>query len=661
MLPLIVLLKQIKINRMLKYFSIYLIFSCNILIGQYSIKGKITEQMQSISGARITLFNSDTTYFMEGRSDNIGIFSFLDVPSGIYKIGVAKFNYNYKEINIIINESKQDINFELDSETEKGKWEVIIKSPEPLGGTDLGVLMPNGKIYYCHDTKDPFYFDPKSNDTLSVIGSDSLQGCVGPILLADSTVWFFGGTLREIYGPGTKKVKKFDVRTNKWKTHQNMLDFRWYPSISPLSNGQVIILGGGGLNNPTRVKTSEIYDPKSGISKPTGQIAIGNEVSPIVPLLNGKTLMTHRPPQLFDPTTNQWELAADFVQSSRMSNGDHSDHELVLMPDGDVFAFGYKPFNNPLGTFVEKYDVEANKWELKNSIKPIRSRAKAIIMPDKKILIAGGQKEDQNDVSPVNQWGYMKRSDLYDPETDTWRNLSDLNYFREYHSIMTLVPDGRIIAVGGEGQPGNEPTQSIIEAFKPPYLSRGVRPEILNLNSSRFSKGEELTFEIARTDSITGLLLMANAVNTHFMNSSSNRFIELEYEQSNGKVTAILPSDSLLLFDGFYMLFAMVDDIPSKAEIIVVNNQPVMTSNIQNYEKKIALIFPNPFKDIVQFKSENPILGITIRDINGQIVLNKRDKNIESINLDGYPSGIYLVEIMTSKNEVTFQKINKVK
>jgi hypothetical protein len=631
-----------------------------MLVAQYTISGKITVSSQSIGDARVTLFNSDTTYFVEERSDNIGIFSFSDVPFGTYTIGVAKSNYNYKESNVVINENIENFSFDLEPETEKGKWEVIIKSPEPLGGTDLGVLMPDGKIYYCHDTKDPFYFDPKTNDTLSVMGSDSVQGCVGPILLADSTVWFFGGTLREVYGPGTKKIKKFDVRTNKWKTHQNMLDFRWYPSVSPLSNGHVIILGGGGLNNPIRVKTSEIYNPKSGISKPTGQIAIGNEVSPIVPLLNGKTLMTHRPPQLFDPTSNQWELAADFVQSNRMSNGDHSDHELVMMPDGDVFAFGYKPFNNPPGTFVEKYDVDANKWELKSSINPIRSRAKAIIMPDKKILVAGGQKEDQNDVSPVNQWGYMKRSDLYDPESDTWRNLSDLNYFREYHAIMTLVPDGRVIAVGGEGQPGNDPTQSIIEAYKPPYLFRGVRPEILNLNSKRFSKGDELTLEIARTDSITGVLLMANAVNTHFMNSSSNRFIELEYEQTNGKVTASLPSDSLILFDGFYMLFAMVDDIPSKAEIIVVNNQPKMTSNIPEYENENVVIYPNPCKDIVHFKSENPIIGITIRDINGRTVLTRRDENIETVHLGGYPSGIYYIEVMYDNNEVIIQKISKI-
>jgi hypothetical protein len=281
-------------------------------------------------------------------------------------------------------------------------------------------------------------------------------------------------------------------------------------------------------------------------------------------------------------------------------------------------------------------------------------------MPDKKILIAGGQKEEQNDTSPVNQWGYMKRSDLYHPETDTWRKLADLNYFREYHTIMTLVPDGRVIAVGGEGQPGNEPTQSIIEGYKPPYLFRGVRPEIMNLNVKRFSKGDELAFEIARTDSITGLLLMANAVNTHFMNSSSNRFIELEYEQTNGKVTALLPSDSLILFDGFYMLFAMVDDIPSIAEIIVVNNQQGMTSNITEYEKEDVVIYPNPCKDIVYFKSGKTILGVTIRDSNGRIVVAKRGKNIESVNLGGYPSGIYYIEVMYDNNEAIIQKISKI-
>ena len=139
------------------------------------------------------------------------------------------------------------------------------------------------------------------------------------------------------------------------KIQKNMFDYRWYPSVSPLPNGNILIAGGGGLSNPLRVKTSEVYNTQTSTFTRIDDIAIGNEVSPILPLHNGKTLMTHRPPQLFDPVTNEWDLAGDFVQSNRMSNGDHSDHELVLLSNGSVLAIGFKPFNNPLGTFVEIY------------------------------------------------------------------------------------------------------------------------------------------------------------------------------------------------------------------------------------------------------------------------------------------------------------------
>ena len=115
MLSLIELFKQInKCLMQIKYFSIYLIFSGNILFAQNTITGKITEQIQTVSGARVTLFNSDTTYFIEERSDDFGMFYFSNVSEGAYKIGVAKTNYNYKESNIIINETNQDINFILD-------------------------------------------------------------------------------------------------------------------------------------------------------------------------------------------------------------------------------------------------------------------------------------------------------------------------------------------------------------------------------------------------------------------------------------------------------------------------------------------------------------------------------------------------------------------
>lgn len=556
---------------------IFLLLLTNSLFAQFSISGLISDQSVPISGARVTLFNNDTTFFQEERSDNSGVFQFFNVLAGTYTIGVAKLNYAYVDSVKLVNSTVSNFNIFLSPETEKGNWDIIVQSPEALGGTDLGVLMPDGSIYYCHNTTDPFYFDPATNDTIAAPGSNNTQGCVGPVLLGDGKVWFFGGTLQEIYGPGTRQTKSFDQQTGLWQIQNNMIDYRWYPTVSPLPDGRVLIAGGGGLNNPVRVKTSEIYNTVTGNSTAVDTIAIGNEVSPIIPLLTGKTLMTHQPPQLFDPSTNQWNLAADFVQSNRMSNGDHSDHELVMMPDGNVVAIGYKNFNNILGTFVEMYNPVSNTWALKNSIAPIRSRAKAVLLPDKKILVAGGYKEDNANNTPVNQWNYMKRADLYNVTTDSWRQVDDMNYFREYHTIATLVPDGRVIVVGGEGAPGNEPSQSIIEAYSPPYLYRGVRPEITNLNNTAFSRGNTMSFEVSKTDSVTSLQLMSTAVNTHFMNSSNNRFIELSFSQLDGTISSILPVDSILMPPGNYMLFAMVDDIPSIGRMIKINPGCIIT------------------------------------------------------------------------------------
>lgn len=635
--------------------------SFNSISAQLSLSGTINYQSLPVTGARITLFNKDTTFFQEERTNSLGYYQFSNLPPGDYTLGVAKLDYDYIDSTINLATSNVNFNFFLTSETEKGRWDIIVQSPERLGGTDLGMLMPDGTIYYCHSTKDPFYFNPKNNDTTFAKGDTSVQGCVGPLLLSDEKVWFMGGTLKEIYGPGTQRVKTFDTKNQKWQFQKNMIDYRWYPSVSPLANGKVLIAGGGGLDNPVRVKTSEVYDTKTGISIPVDNLAIGNEVSPIVPLLTGKTLMTHRPPQLFDPSTNQWELAADFVQSNRMSNGDHSDHELILMPDGNVVAIGYKNFNNQLGTFVELYNPIANKWSLKSSIAPVRSRAKAVILPDKKILVAGGFKEDMSNSSPVNQWNYMKRADLYNLANDNWRPVSDMNYFREYHAITTLVPDGRVIVVGGEGQPGNEPPLSIIEAYTPPYLFRGVRPEISKLNKTSFARGEKLTFNASKTDSITAVQLMSCAVNTHFMNSSNNRFIELKFEQKNGLVTAELPVDSVQFPPGFYMLFAMVDDIPSVAYIVkALDSTSIINTGTVNNDITFN-VYPNPFTEGVSIQSSYPLQKISLYDITGRTMANQLFQGESYFKFTNLPEGLYFLKLYFYNGQSSIQKLIKLR
>jgi len=551
-----------------------------------------------VANARITLFNADTSLFRETRTDASGQYLFENLPGGgpylffgAAKPGLAYFqNATTGIVGTVVHDAQ------LAPETQPGRWTTIMNSPEPLGGTDLGNLLPDGTIYYCHSTKDPFAFDPLANDTVAVPGDTKVQGCAASKLLWNGMAIMAGGTDQEVYGPGSNKVKQYNFFTKQWQVLPKMLDYRWYPSMTQLADGRLLITGGGGLNNPIRVNTTELYDPLTGLTEWVDTIAIRNEQSPILTLYSGKALMTFRPPQLFDPATEQWELAADFVQGNRMPNGDHVDHELVHLPEGDVIAIGFKPFPaGSGGNLVERYDPIANIWTLRANFAPLRSRAETVLTPDRRILVLAGAKEDPSDLSPVNQWGYMDLNDQYDPYVDTWRRLAPMPRKREYHALAVLVPDGRVIVVGGEGAPGNEPPQSIIDAYEPPYLFRGVRPQILNLEKTDFQRGETIRFDIGRTNSPTAVVLQSAQAVTHMMNCGENRFLDLDFAQQGQAIEATVPNDSLRSLPGWYLLWAMVDDIPSVARMVRILPGASAVSAVAEPAATTAFsVFPNP-------------------------------------------------------------------
>ena len=537
-----------------------------------TVSGRVSDSLGMVIAARITLFNSDTTYFRETRSDSTGIFSIEKIPAGSYRIGGSYPAREYQETAVSASEADAQIDFFLSPEVQPGSWQTLgIFREDTFGGTDSGVLLPDGRIIYCHDTIDPVILDPVSNKVAFPPKSPKIQGCSAVGLLQDGRVIFVGGADRQVYGPGTRQVKAFDPVRSKWEVLPDLTTERWYPSMVQLPDGEWLAVGGGGVDNPIRVNTSEIFDPSTRAWRAVGDIAIGNEVSPILLLLTGEVLMTHRPPQIYNPDTGQWRLAADFLQGNRMSNGDHSDHEVVLMPDGRAVAIGYRSFSQSPGNLVEVYDPAKDSWSVGSNFPPVRSRASIVLLPDRKILVMGGFKEERNDPTPINHWGYMDLTDLYDPQKDSWRRLQKMSIAREYHTLPILVPDGRVIVIGGEGRPGIEPDRNVIEAFGPPYLFRGVRPEIKDLSRTKVERGGRLYFRVEKTDAPTNIILMGTAATTHFMDSGNSRFLDLEFTRIGRQIEARIPDDSVKAPLGYYILFAMVDDIPSIGRIIKID------------------------------------------------------------------------------------------
>lgn len=648
------ILKPKTINRkflLLTFLSLFIV-APHCVSAQWFLVGQVNDSSGSgITGARVTLFDSTLTFFRETRTNSTGGFTISGIPSGNYTWGAEKIGKQYQEQAVSLPTSLIPT-LTLQSETQPGQWTVLKRTPEPLGGTDLAVLLPNGKIFYCHDTRDPFLFDPLTNDTVPVSGDSAIQGCVAPTLLPDGRVIFVGGTDQATYGPGRKKVKTFNPVGQTWTPLPNMLGNRWYPSMTMLYNGQLLVIGGGGLQNPIRLNTSELYDYTTGISQSADTVAIPNEQSPIVVLFTGKAMMTHRPPQLFDPVSMQWDVSADFLQGNRMPNGDHADHELVVLPEGDVLAIGYKSFTPGVpGNFVERYNPIADSWSFGANLAPVRSRPETIFLPNKKVLVIAGEKEDDNDTNSVNQWGMTNLCDEYDPYQNTWRRLARMNWYREYHAVPVLVPDGRVIIAGGEGQPGNEPSFSILEEFKPPFLFRGIRPEIHSLLQTDYQRGETIRFDFQKTDSVTSVILLSNPTVTHMMNCGNNRFLELPFSQTGNSIRADIPLDSLRVLDGYYLLFAMVDDIPSIAKIIRIrgNALPTGVESASNNNADAFFIYPNPNNGhfTIQIPTAVNSTEIEIMNLLGERIWSAKSVNQNMIVVnENLSKGMYSLKVI---------------
>ena len=73
------------------------------------------------------------------------------------------------------------------------------------------------------------------------------------------------------------------------------------------------------------------------------------------------------------------------------------------------------------------------------------------MLPDSRVLTFGGQYTGTLPATtPLQSAGLVpnctKVADLYDPGTNAFRAVADMNRFIHYHSIAVLAPDGHVLA-----------------------------------------------------------------------------------------------------------------------------------------------------------------------------------------------------------------------
>ncbi len=154
--------------------------------------------------------------------------------------------------------------------------------------------------------------------------------------------------------------------------------------------------------------------------------------------------------QLYDPATGTWSTTGSFF------NGlGRSGHTATLLPNGKVLVVG--GFTNQAGAAsrTELYDPATGIWTMTGSLLPVpgfvtggRANHTATLLPNGKVLVAGGLAL----FTAVPQ-GILSNSQLFDPATGTWSTTGSLNAARTSYTA-TLLPNGKVLAAGGLGSAG---------------------------------------------------------------------------------------------------------------------------------------------------------------------------------------------------------------
>ncbi len=157
---------------------------------------------------------------------------------------------------------------------------------------------------------------------------------------------------------------------------------------------------------------------------------------------------------LFAPLALLWCLAVSFLSAAGYGadtfdvtgslHDARGNHTATLLPNGKVLvAGGYGPAGQ-IGYLItaELYDPASGTWSATGSLANARMGHTATLLPNGKVLVAGGKGP-----SAVPDYSGMG-AELYDPASGTWSLTGSLSWPRADHTA-TLLPNGKVLVVGG--------------------------------------------------------------------------------------------------------------------------------------------------------------------------------------------------------------------
>ncbi len=239
----------------------------------------------------------------------------------------------------------------------------------------------------------------------------------------------------------------FSSASNSFTNNAVLVHNYFLGTATLLPTGKVLLAGGQGNNpgNGSAQTSTELYNPTANTSAAATSMntARSNHAAVLLPtgkalVIGGKNVNSNSiaSTEIYDPASGAWNFGAS------LSNG-RSSHTATLLSNGLVLVAGGEPVDNggPPPTAAELYNPFANTWSSASSINTARYFHTATLLPNGKVLIAGG----------IGASGLpLQSAELYDPATNSWTVAGMMTTSRALHTA-TLLPNGKVLLAGGFG------------------------------------------------------------------------------------------------------------------------------------------------------------------------------------------------------------------
>ena len=390
--------------------------------------------------------------------------------------------------------------------------------------------------YFCSAT----VIVPTSSDILIAGGDDFEPGSIG-------------NSLASLYDPDSQRVSD----------GPQMAAPRWYPTVTTLPNGEILVQGGRGVDNSDAISTVEIYNASSGWRELPGAESADRYAR------NGLEWRWWYPRAWVDGSGGVFTIAQSRMftintqgQGSVVEHGTlpqgyrgGATSSSVMYAPGLILQAGGGATNNAMdrpglstAAIIDIRSGVPQVTPIANMNFP-RHWADATVLPNGQVLVNGGSGTNNALVDVAFP------SEIWDPQTQDWTVVDSEARERLYHSSSVLLPDGRVFS-GGGGSPGPV-THLDAQFFTPPYLfdsggSLATRP-VIQTAPTDIAWNSEFSIRPSSLADVDRVTLVKTGATTHSFNNDQ-RFMELDFDIDGNQVTVTAPANANVATPGYYLL-----------------------------------------------------------------------------------------------------------